>query len=54
MEENLKPSLIRYHPFTTVIDPTFWLEIKRIKLDTLKLELKPIEIFPTISFGLFI
>ncbi|KAI7694920.1 hypothetical protein SSS_05711 [Sarcoptes scabiei] len=51
MEENLKPSLIRYHPFTTVIDPTFWLEIKRIKLDTLKLELKPIEIFPTISFA---
>lgn len=46
---NNKKSIIEFLPFSTLIDSSFWFEIKRIKLDVLKLSTTPIDICPSFS-----
>nr|XP_027195208.1 ubiquitin-like modifier-activating enzyme ATG7 [Dermatophagoides pteronyssinus] len=44
-----KRYLLEFLPFSTLIDSSFWFEIKRIKLDILKLSTTPINIYPSFS-----
>lgn len=49
MEKQNKKTLLQFLPFSTLIDSSFWFEIKRIKLEELKLDIKPIDICPSFT-----
>lgn len=49
MDKQNKKTLLQFLPFSTLIDSSFWFEIKRIKLEELKLDIKPIDICPSFT-----
>lgn len=40
---------IQFYPFSTIIDSSFWIELRRLKLDQLKLDSSPVVISPVFS-----
>ena len=51
--EDKSPSALQFYPFSTIIDSSFWLELRRVKLDQLKLNSTPIDVCPffTLNHG---